>query len=79
MFYLKLIFKLVKFSNFEIPIPNFAAPSSQISFELINISRFITVFYILCQHKFKLNRKLINYLYKLKVLHKIQIKTSQLQ
>ncbi len=36
-FYLKPRFKLVKFSNFETPSPNFAAPLSPISVDLIKL------------------------------------------
>jgi hypothetical protein len=35
--YLKLRFKVVKFSNYETPSPNFLAPLSPISFLLINL------------------------------------------
>jgi hypothetical protein len=37
-FYKKFKFKLVKLSNFEMPSPNFAAPSSPIAFPLTNLT-----------------------------------------
>ena len=36
-FYFKLRLRVVKFSNFEIPSPNFPAPSEPILFDLINL------------------------------------------
>ncbi len=36
-FYLKSKFKVVKFSNFETPSPNFPAPSEPNLFKLINM------------------------------------------
>ncbi len=36
-FYWKFRIKVVKFSNFETPSPNFSAPSVPISFPLINL------------------------------------------
>jgi hypothetical protein len=36
-FYLNCRFKVVKFTNFETPSPNFAAPSLRINYELINL------------------------------------------
>ncbi len=36
-FYVKFRFKVVKFNNFEIPLPNFPAPPSPILLSLINL------------------------------------------
>ncbi len=49
---MKFRFKLVKFSNFEIPSPNLADPSSCIAFILINFKIhycFSLCFFKICQ------------------------------
>ncbi len=51
--YVKFRFKMIKFSNFEIPKPNSAAPSAPILFSLIHFN---------IQHQFSFFRPKIDYI-----------------
>jgi hypothetical protein len=80
IFYLKSRFKVVKFSNFEIPSPNLPAPLSRILFILINLKIQNEFRFFCCNNyyyfKMKLNYK---YFYKSKFLLEFQIHSSQIQ